>query len=882
MPKASSTRENVKVVCRIRPETKQEVERQGTTCVKHNNTSVEVTLDEGTNSFSFDQIFGPDSQQQQVFDYCAVPLINDVLQGYNATIFAYGQTSSGKTYTMEGTDIRDETYKGIIPRAIQALFAGVSEADENIEFCFKASYVEIYCEKVRDLLDNHRIKTNLAVREDKIKGIYISGVTEEYVTSEDELLNIMAAGAVNRAVAATGMNEGSSRSHSVFSITVSQRDVSRATSKSGKLVLVDLAGSETVRKTQSSGQQLEEAKTINKSLSALGQVINALTDEKATHVPYRDSKLTRILQDSLGGNAKTSLIVACSPSSYNGTETVSTLRFGTRAKSIQNQVIKNETRSVEELEVLLEKAERAIDTQSGHIMALVAQLQGYIDSGEEPSAGGGGGGVDNSALIDKLQGDIEVLQIELDEEREESARKDKENAALTEMLSEKEGFLSEAGQVMQDAQTLYDNAKARVDVLVQEKAKLHGELESLLVERRDDAAKHKYQLEEMQVNAETAHLENQKLRAEIAEMTGDDMRAAPPRDINAREVTNNDSSDVKGGRVSVSPPLPTPPAGKTAQPPGRRGSVEAANTSSRSAANAAKQLKLAARRAEIEESIGSLQELLHVTLDLPSSASDKVMAWAGDFTSSEEDWFHACETKFIGLEQVSQENKKRIKDLETQRSRLEKDLEIRTEKVMQQQLEIEIIRSTPESQDAMQLMSGREQYQMKSLQQRLEQLVAVHRQLLRKFSSLELENGELRKKLVLRDERIKQLEVNAKGLTSNIRQQAERHIAELTDLRESIQEIKVEHTQRQESGGGVSKVVHHQGPKTIRGGIHGESEKSVISPPKSMRGGGGGRHSSGSAGSPTTSSTTSASDKEEDTSSFGKQASGFVSRLFHK
>jgi kinesin family member 5 len=134
---------------------------------------------------------------------------------------------------MEGKDIRDPTLKGIIPRTVEALFAGVTEADESIEFCFKASYVEIYCEKIRDLLDNHRVKTNLMVREDKTKGIYIAGVTEEYVTSEDELLGIMAAGAINRAVAATGMNEGSSRSHSVFSITVTQRDVSNATTKSG-------------------------------------------------------------------------------------------------------------------------------------------------------------------------------------------------------------------------------------------------------------------------------------------------------------------------------------------------------------------------------------------------------------------------------------------------------------------------------------------------------------------------------------------------------------------------------------------------------------------------------------------------------------------------
>lgn len=312
---------------------------------------------------------------------------------------------------MEGKDIRDSSAKGIIPRTVDALFAGVMEADESVEFCFKVTYVEIYCEKVRDLLDKHRVKTNLMIREDKMKGIYIAGVTEEYVTSEDELLGIMAGGALNRAVAATGMNEGSSRSHSVFSITVTQRDITNGTTKVGKLVLVDLAGSETVRKTNASGQQLEEAKTINKSLSALGLVIYALTDEKATHIPYRDSKLTRILQDSLGGNSKTALIVNCSPSSFNASETVSTLRFGTRAKNITNKVVKNESRSVAELEELLQKAEKAIDFQQSHIAALAAQLQAY-------QAGMGGtqnempGRTDaDTSLIDQLQSTIESLQV---------------------------------------------------------------------------------------------------------------------------------------------------------------------------------------------------------------------------------------------------------------------------------------------------------------------------------------------------------------------------------------------------------------------------------------------------------------------------------------
>jgi kinesin family protein 5 len=315
------------------------------------------------------------------------------------------------------------------------------EADENVEFTFKVSYVEIYMEKIRDLLDDNRLKNNLTVREDKIKGIYIAGVTEEYVTSHEELLGIMSSGAANRAVAATGMNEGSSRSHSVFTITVSQKDLSNNTTKSGKLVLVDLAGSEMVRKSNATGQQLEEAKTINKSLSALGQVINALTDEKQTHVPYRDSKLTRILQDSLGGNAKTVLITAVSPSSFNANETVSTLRFGMRAKSIENKVTVNQTRSVEELEGLLIRAEKAIDTQNAHIAAITAQLQALQLAG---AAGGlsidGLGSGDNAAaaaaiaaaeaarveaesVVQTMQESVAQLQQELDEERAESKRK---------------------------------------------------------------------------------------------------------------------------------------------------------------------------------------------------------------------------------------------------------------------------------------------------------------------------------------------------------------------------------------------------------------------------------------------------------------------------
>lgn len=228
-------------------------------------------------------------------------MIKETLEGYNATVFAYGQTGAGKTYTMQGSDIMDSEHAGIIPRTAKALFEEIS-SDKSSIVEVKASFVEIYMEKIRDLLDDSGHKNNLQVREDILKGIYIADVIELGAPSAPDLLGIMERGSKNRAVAATGMNEGSSRSHSVFTINIVKTDKATNLSKSGKLVLVDLAGSETNKKTGTTGQQLKEATMINKSLSALGNVINALTEasSKAVHIPYRDSKLTRVLQDSLG------------------------------------------------------------------------------------------------------------------------------------------------------------------------------------------------------------------------------------------------------------------------------------------------------------------------------------------------------------------------------------------------------------------------------------------------------------------------------------------------------------------------------------------------------------------------------------------------------
>lgn len=368
----------IRVICRLRPENKVEAEAGGHQCMTYTNTSLKLTVqdradEKSEHEFTFDQVCGPEIHQSEVFDHAAKPVVDGVLKGYNGTIFAYGQTGSGKTFTMEGPDIMNTTYKGIIPRMMDELFEGLVNASESSEFTLKVSFLEIYLERIHDLLDPS--KSNLQVKEDKIKGIYIQDATEVYVGSPLEMLKTMSSGSANRSIAATRMNQRSSRSHSIFCVYVEQKDTNAGSKTSGKLYFVDLAGSESVGKTNVSGKQLEEAKMINKSLSALGNVINALTEKNPGFVPYRDSKLTRILQESLGGNSQTTLVIACSMNSYNDKETLSTLRFGARAKKIQNKPIVNQEKSSKELLKQMELAQREINKQAEIIGSIRSHIQ---------------------------------------------------------------------------------------------------------------------------------------------------------------------------------------------------------------------------------------------------------------------------------------------------------------------------------------------------------------------------------------------------------------------------------------------------------------------------------------------------------------------------
>ncbi|CEG50415.1 kinesin family member 3 [Plasmopara halstedii] len=365
MALVAESRAGIRVCARFRPQNKLEQKHEAVNCVRlEDGTAAHVHSESrgasDDHTFTFDQVFGVTSAQLDVYKATAKPLVESALRGYNCTCFVYGQTGSGKTFSMEGVP-GDKDYEGIIPRVMADIFDGIQNMQADLEFIVRVSYVEIYMEKIRDLLKPS--SANLNVRESRERGVWIAGATEICCASVEEMQAVMRLGGSNRVVSSTRMNCESSRSHSVFIITIEQRNTATGSMRSGKLFLVDLAGSEKVGKTRAQGHTLKEAQHINKSLSALGSVMNALTSGNTNaHIPYRDSKLTRLLQDSLGGNSETTLLVCASCSSYNCEETISTLRFGTRAKNIKNKPKINQERTVAEYKILVAEKDKRIAT----------------------------------------------------------------------------------------------------------------------------------------------------------------------------------------------------------------------------------------------------------------------------------------------------------------------------------------------------------------------------------------------------------------------------------------------------------------------------------------------------------------------------------------
>ncbi|XP_046354192.1 kinesin-like protein KIF3A isoform X1 [Haliotis rufescens] len=348
--KSMKETDNVRVAVRCRPLNEKEISTGCKTMVKVESVRGTITVNHPNASpgeppkiFTFDIVFGPDCKQLDVYNEVARPIVDCCLAGYNGTIFAYGQTGTGKTFTMEGVRSVPEL-RGIIPNSFAHIFGAIAKAEGDIRFLVRVSYLEIYNEEVRDLLGKDQ-EHRLEVKERPDVGVYVKDLSAFVVSNADDMDRIMTLGNKNRVVGSTNMNQHSSRSHAIFTVTIecSEKGADgQQHVRVGKLHLVDLAGSERQSKTGATGQRLKEATKINLSLSTLGNVISALVDGKSSHIPYRNSKLTRLLQDSLGGNSKTVMVANIGPADYNYDESISSLRYANRAKNIKNRAKINE------------------------------------------------------------------------------------------------------------------------------------------------------------------------------------------------------------------------------------------------------------------------------------------------------------------------------------------------------------------------------------------------------------------------------------------------------------------------------------------------------------------------------------------------------------
>ncbi|KAM4697005.1 chromosome-associated kinesin KIF4A [Rhinophrynus dorsalis] len=352
----------VRVALRCRPLVPKEINEGCKTCLTFVPGEPQVIV--GTEkSFTYDYVFDPVTEQEEVYSTSVAPLIKGLFKGYNATVLAYGQTGSGKTFSMGGAythDQENEPTVGVIPRVVKALFNEI-EQRSDWEFLLKVSYLEIYNEEILDLLFSPRDKANpISIREDPKEGIKICGLTERDVKTALDTVSCLEQGNSSRTVASTAMNSQSSRSHAIFTISIEQRKQGdKSNSFRSKLHLVDLAGSERQKKTKAEGDRLKEGISINRGLLCLGNVISALGDEskKGNFVPYRDSKLTRLLQDSLGGNSHTLMIACVSPADSNMEETLNTLRYADRARKIKNKPIVNTDPQAAELQRLKQQVQ---------------------------------------------------------------------------------------------------------------------------------------------------------------------------------------------------------------------------------------------------------------------------------------------------------------------------------------------------------------------------------------------------------------------------------------------------------------------------------------------------------------------------------------------
>ncbi|CAG5116214.1 unnamed protein product, partial [Candidula unifasciata] len=456
---SKSKSECVKVVVRCRPMNEKEIADGHQRVVEMNvkRGLIEVRNPKGGDSepskkFTFDSVYDWNSKQRDLYDETFYDLVDSVLKGFNGTIFAYGQTGTGKTHTMQGTKQSKDDW-GVIPNSFEQIFQHISQS-ENQQYLVRASYLEIYQEEIRDLLSKDQSK-RLELKERTDTGVYVKDLSSFVTKSVKEIEHVMNVGNSNRSVGATNMNEHSSRSHAIFIVTIEcseEGEDGENHIRVGKLNMVDLAGSERQSKTGATGDRLKEATKINLSLSTLGNVISALVDGKSTHIPYRDSKLTRLLQDSLGGNARTVMVANIGPASYNYDETLTTLRYANRAKNIKNKPVINE----DPKDALLREFQE-------EIMRLKAQLQG---KGAPKKRGG------RKKKIRRTR-DGQVIDGDSNEEGEETNDEDEADAYMREQQArleqEKEAILSNQSLIAEEKEKLLGELNDKESRLVQEK-----------------------------------------------------------------------------------------------------------------------------------------------------------------------------------------------------------------------------------------------------------------------------------------------------------------------------------------------------------------------------------------------------------------------------
>eukprot|EP00667_Euglena_gracilis_P001338 EG_transcript_1337 len=433
---AAGAGENIRVCVRVRPLSQKEKDSGCIEAVQLDigNCSILVhhAVGDPTGPFTFDAVYNNSFKQRDIFNHEVYPMVECVLQGYNSTVFAYGQSGSGKTYTMTGTPGTENA--GVMPNAIAHIFDSIAKlASPSKQFQVKVSHLELYNGKARDLLSDSA--ANLEIKQNMAKNFYVKGLIEEPVSNLDQTLHLFDSSLERRRTACTDLNEHSSRSHSIFTISVEsldfEADPTTPQHMVSKLNLVDLAGSERQSKTGAAGDTLKEGCNINLSLSALGTVIDTLVKGKG-HVPYRSSPLTMLLKDSLGGNSKTVMFANVGPADRNVSETISTLRFADRAKQITNKPVKNldpKDLRIQELQAEVERLQKRLGSSGNADFEEIESLKVKIEQLEVELTNAYASMEKDKLSLDE---EVNVLRKEVNTLRAQLQRKEAEIGALLE------------------------------------------------------------------------------------------------------------------------------------------------------------------------------------------------------------------------------------------------------------------------------------------------------------------------------------------------------------------------------------------------------------------------------------------------------------------